>query len=266
LLNYLFVISVTMTEECTVACNIATLGGVLLQREVVDGKAPRGSGSHADVDDEIDHLVATTLSRLYPLDGIVSEEGGSKEGSSGRIWWVDPHDGTKNFLKGHRETSVSIGLVDNGQPVVGVVYLPNNSSVSNSRMFSTHALLDRSFQRPPPSHRIAIPVSRKHPFRSAMFASDSHFVCASIATRLALVAAGDADATLCTHPLHPWDFAAGHALLHCHGCVLLDETFADVTWTNAHPSHSSQRFVAARDRPLAEALMKEVLLAFPLQS
>ncbi len=74
-------------------------------------------------------LIVTGLRRKFPGDGIVGEENDTGDAitfdvpnPSGRNWVIDPIDGTNNFLAGLGIFAVCIGLLDAGQPVLGVVH------------------------------------------------------------------------------------------------------------------------------------------------
>jgi myo-inositol-1(or 4)-monophosphatase len=94
--------------------------------ERIEAKGPR------DVVTEVDHLcealVMEAARARYPGDAFYAEEigevaaaGGAK---SGRVWIVDPLDGTINYANGIPFFCISIALVADGRPVVGVVYDP----------------------------------------------------------------------------------------------------------------------------------------------
>ncbi|HWM06667.1 MAG TPA: histidinol-phosphatase [Actinophytocola sp.] len=88
---------------------------------VVDRKPDRSPVTDADtaVEDAMRELLAAERA----TDEILGEERGGKIGA-GRTWIVDPIDGTKNFLRGGPVWATLIALVDQGQPVVGVVSAP----------------------------------------------------------------------------------------------------------------------------------------------
>ena len=71
-------------------------------------------------------LVVERLAKAFPDDRIVAEEGTTVagEGSGGRVWYVDPLDGTTNFAHGLPFFSVSLGLTENRRPLLGVVEAP----------------------------------------------------------------------------------------------------------------------------------------------
>ena len=75
-------------------------------------------------DRAVEALIVSRLQAAFPEDGILGEEGGSVAGTSGRVWVIDPIDGTFNFVRGGKDWAVSIGLWQNGQPVAGIVHAP----------------------------------------------------------------------------------------------------------------------------------------------
>jgi myo-inositol-1(or 4)-monophosphatase len=89
--------------------------------------------AHAEAVTEADrasqrHIVAG-LRKLFPADGIVGEENDTGDDitfdcpdPAGRVWVIDPVDGTNNFVAGVPVFAVCIGLLEAGRPVLGVVY------------------------------------------------------------------------------------------------------------------------------------------------
>jgi histidinol phosphatase-like enzyme (inositol monophosphatase family) len=59
-----------------------------------------------------------------PMDGVIGEEEGVREGSSGRTWVLDPIDGTKSFIAGRPIFGTLIALMEGGWPVLGVIDQP----------------------------------------------------------------------------------------------------------------------------------------------
>ena len=59
-----------------------------------------------------------------PMDGIVGEEYGIREGSSGRQWVLDPIDGTRSFIAGRPIFGTLIALLEDGWPVLGIINQP----------------------------------------------------------------------------------------------------------------------------------------------
>lgn len=75
-------------------------------------------------DREVEEFLIARLLEAFPNDGIFGEEGGDIAGASGRIWVIDPIDGTFNFVRGGQNWAISIGLYENRRPVFGVIYAP----------------------------------------------------------------------------------------------------------------------------------------------
>ena len=97
--------------------------GLLLITEWQRPEGPRGSGDKADVDVEIESLLKPRLLQLLDCD-FWGEETGHRLTGARYCWVVDPNDGTADFLKGHKGSAISVGLLEDAQPVLGVVYAP----------------------------------------------------------------------------------------------------------------------------------------------
>ncbi len=88
----------------------------------VDRKPDRTPVTDADL--AVEDAVRTVLGAQRPQDAVLGEERGGPSAAAGRIWLLDPIDGTKNFLRGVPVWATLIALVEHGQPVVGVVSAP----------------------------------------------------------------------------------------------------------------------------------------------
>ncbi len=75
------------------------------------------------VDKKSEETVIRTIQRVFPSHGIKGEEGGSSKGD-GTTWIIDPLDGTSNYIHQFPMFSVSIGVVQDGRLIAGVVYDP----------------------------------------------------------------------------------------------------------------------------------------------
>jgi 3'(2'), 5'-bisphosphate nucleotidase len=78
-------------------------------------------------DKEASTLIVSALAEAFPDDAILSEEEPDAvdlRTKSSRVWMVDPIDGTAGFIKKDGDFAVQIGLVEDGEPVLGVVYMP----------------------------------------------------------------------------------------------------------------------------------------------
>jgi myo-inositol-1(or 4)-monophosphatase len=116
---------------------IATRAAAASAQFLVDGWAQRTvvstKSSQTDVVTQMDrgseNLLVETIMTARPDDAILGEEGGSREGTSGVRWVIDPLDGTVNYLYGFPVWAVSVAVLVDDVPVVGVVHAPSLDSV-----------------------------------------------------------------------------------------------------------------------------------------
>ena len=79
-----------------------------------------------EADRVANELIVKALQREFPEDGILAEESidTSRRLDRKRVWMIDPLDGTNGFIDGNGDFAVQIGLVEDGQAVLGIVYQP----------------------------------------------------------------------------------------------------------------------------------------------
>jgi myo-inositol-1(or 4)-monophosphatase len=78
-----------------------------------------------EADGRSEAAIVARLRSHFPQHAIVAEEGGKTGAANARYcWYVDPLDGTTNFAHGYPCFAVSMGLLEDGEPLVGVVYNP----------------------------------------------------------------------------------------------------------------------------------------------
>jgi ADP-ribosyl-[dinitrogen reductase] hydrolase len=247
--------------------------GRRLAAEFARPQGPRGAGGHADVDDEIEAELRERLLALLPARWR-GEESGVLGGPGGPYCWlVDPHDGTSAFLEGGQGSSVSIALLRDGVPVLGVVHAPRSPDRGADTIAWAEGLghLLRNGARIAPALRdkslsagdivFLSHGAAEWPVGSARAVAPARFVALpSIAYRLARAAAGDGVATVSLNGPCGWDYAAGHALIRGAGGVLLDEDGAEVVYTVDGESQARHCFGGAPQtvRELAERDWRKV--------
>jgi histidinol phosphatase-like enzyme (inositol monophosphatase family) len=85
----------------------------------------KGDGSPVTIADRrAERELRQLLHQAYPVDAVLGEEYGEEPGTSGRRWILDPVDGTQSFIHGVPLWGVLIGMEDQGEAVLGVVYMP----------------------------------------------------------------------------------------------------------------------------------------------
>jgi myo-inositol-1(or 4)-monophosphatase len=112
----------------SLAAELVREAGTLASEMLSQGLETRYKSSISDVVSAADHAgeeqISARLTESRPDDGLVGEEGARRVGN-GRTWYVDPVDGTYNFLSGIPYWCSAVGLVDDNGPLVGAVYYPS---------------------------------------------------------------------------------------------------------------------------------------------
>lgn len=114
-------------DLCNLALAAAQAAGDVIRAARRDG-APlhtqvKGAGDYVTAVDKAAEAAAVALLREAEpeIDVLAEERGGAV---TSRMWVIDPLDGTTNFLRGYPEVGVSVALVEDGVPTVGVVSAP----------------------------------------------------------------------------------------------------------------------------------------------
>jgi fructose-1,6-bisphosphatase/inositol monophosphatase family enzyme len=113
--------------ELAVATDIAKQAGtIMLQYFDTDQQRKiKHDGSLVTIaDTTINELALNRLGAAFPGDGMVGEEGSTKDTSQQRLWFCDPIDGTKAYVWGVPTAMFSLGLIVGNEPVLGVAYDP----------------------------------------------------------------------------------------------------------------------------------------------
>ena len=206
-------VSAALVQAMDLARSHAVRG---VEAEYKDGGSPV-----TVADREIDEL----LSRILPesSDGWLSEESLDSEVrlSRSRVWVVDPIDGTRSFVAGRTDYSVSIALLIDGHPVLGAVGAPaHDVQIIGGAGLGVQVKGTPEWDWSGDPERPRLLASRSEVKRGDW----DHLENAaeikpvgSIAYMLALVAAGCAEATWTKYPKHEWDVAAGAALVYAAG-------------------------------------------------
>jgi myo-inositol-1(or 4)-monophosphatase len=112
-----------------VGIRAAQVGGVVLQsfwgKQLTINEKSRPGDLVTEVDQLAEKEILTVITRHFPEHQILAEESGRiGESTSQYLWVIDPLDGTTNYAHGYPQVAVSVGLLINGIPSVGVVYNP----------------------------------------------------------------------------------------------------------------------------------------------
>lgn len=215
------------------AINVATraaraAGRIILRHANRLGSLAVIEKHHLDFVSEVDRLaeaeIIRELRRAYPAHAFVGEEGGAV-GKSRHVWMIDPLDGTHNYLRGFPHYSVSIALLEDGEPVHGVVYDPLHEELFIASKGDGAFLNDRRIRVTGREGLDGALLATGFPFRErerlgaqidmtrALLAKAEDIRrTGSAALDLAYTAAGRLDGYFETG-LKPWDMAAGCLLV-----------------------------------------------------
>ena len=232
--------------------------------EDIQAKGPR------DVVTEVDHLceglVMRAVQARYPNDAFYAEEIGevaaTGDGKSGRVWIVDPLDGTINYANGIPFFCISIALAAEGRPVVGVVYDPTRDETF------TGAIDGPSLRNGEPIQvadkelledlvvTLAVGgrgmVRKRH---AAMMAIRAHRSMGSAAMTLAYVACGRFDVYAQGAGLSAWDVAAAGLMAERAGATVT--TLDGKPWFDL--SYPAKRWSCLAASPRNHAAIMEML-------
>lgn len=220
-----------MNKFSTLAQEAARLAGAMIlqyyKRPV--GVEYKADGSPLTQADQAAHRAIIQHLRVSGVP-VISEEGVFFSDSVDRYWLVDPLDGTKDFLAQNDEFAVNIALVEEGRPVLGVVYAPALDILYYGEVCSgafrvsnheTRPLLPQSAYAAP---RIAVSRFHNHP-DVEIFASEN---CAEeqlpLGSALKYCALAEARADVFPRLVgsSEWDTAAGQAILEAAGGQVLE--------------------------------------------
>lgn len=174
-----------------------------------------------------DAFLREAFAKRFPKDGWLSEETADDRRRllCRRIWVVDPLDGTKEFVRGLPEFALSVALVEDGRPILAVVFNPSIGQLFYAQA-GTGAFRNGTLARVSARKKFANACLLSSRSEQVQFRSlEDHCRIrrlGSIAYKLALVASGEADITLSFRPKNEWDVCAGTLLIQESGGVITD--------------------------------------------
>ncbi len=191
----------------------------------------------------VNDLLQARLRNLVPEAGWISEESEQQEQTGTTDWVVDPIDGTRGFVAGRPDWTISVALVTDGRPLLAALYAPVTDEMflavrgggatwnGASMLASGGATLDGARLAGPKRYleRLAHlePTVRPQPRMN------------SLALRLARVAQGSLEAALSSGGSHDWDLAAADLLVHEAGGVMTDFLGRPLSYNQPHEVHGA---------------------------
>lgn len=187
-----------------------------------------------EADLEVDRYLYDELTKAFPNIPVVTEERAqshSLDVGTGMFFLVDPIDGTKEFINKRNEFTVNIALLENGNPIAGVVCAPALNECYLGEVGKGATLLNLQTNKSTPitvsktdNDALLVVASRSHLTPENQKFIDENKVaetkCAGSSLKFCLLAKGEADVYPRFGPTMEWDTAAGHAVLLAAGGVV----------------------------------------------
>jgi len=198
-----------------------------------------------EADIAVNDFLRQRLSALVPEAGWLSEE--TEDDFAGRsvatAWIVDPIDGTRAFLSGRADWTISVALVEDGRPRLAALY----AAVTAEMFFAARgkgAMLNGGAIRASDGENVvgasvAGPKRYLDRLNHLNAGIDARPKIHSLALRFARVAEGTLDAALASPGSHDWDLAAADLLVHEAGGLLTDTAGQRPTFNRAHIVHGA---------------------------
>jgi 3'(2'), 5'-bisphosphate nucleotidase len=236
----------------------------------VKSKADQSPLTEADLASH--RIICESLAQLTPQYPVLSEESAeisvAQRMTWPEYWLVDPLDGTKEFIKRNGEFTVNIALIENGTPILGVVYAPVldvcyyaargagafvQRGTSKAQSIKVKALVAGEV--------IKVVASRSHSDARTESLLKQLGNCETISMgsslKLCLVAEGAAHFYPRLGPTMEWDTAAAHAIVNEAGGTVCNNTADELTYNKAD-LHNSEFFVYAKSDTTFIQAMKEL--------
>lgn len=223
-------------------------------------------------DQRAEAVLVAALKKCAPDIPIVAEEQASAgeipDVGDGPFFLVDPLDGTKEFIRGGDSFTVNVALIENRNPVFGVVYAPASDRLFYGHGAGTAHVIDgfaaggerrpMAVRKADPNH-LTIVASRSH-LNAETEAYLAHYpeaetVSIGSSLKFCLVAAGEADLYPRLGPTMEWDTAAGHAVLLAAGGRVTSPDGSPFLYTK--PDFRNGFFMAVGDPALEPVLIAD---------
>jgi myo-inositol-1(or 4)-monophosphatase len=203
-----------------------------------------GHSPVSEADYAVDTYLRETLTAARPDYGWLSEETADSplRLNSRRTFVVDPIDGTRAFLDGRSMWCVSIAVVENGEPVAGVLECPARNELFSAQTGRGAFRNGAAIRVKDPGEMLdvagpnifvqATPADLRERMRTVSYIP-------SLAYRIAMVADGELDATFVKPNSHDWDLAAADLMLREAGGQVLDQRGRTLHYAGPNPRHGA---------------------------
>jgi len=214
-----------------------------------------------EADIAVNHMLKQRLLSARPEYGWLSEESedDARRLNTRRVWVVDPIDGTRAFLRGCEDWTISVAIVEGGKPVTAAVFHPTSAMLFtavadsgayvNEKPIATTPARDLLHCRMAANSGAFRSKNWQEPWPEMTITSYN-----SMALRLCHVAQGQEDATLTILPKSDWDLAAADLLVQEAGGKVTTLDGRPLIYNGIHPVHEN---IAAAGLTLHAKLMQQ---------
>jgi myo-inositol-1(or 4)-monophosphatase len=221
----------------------------------------------SEVDLAVDALLRERLLGIHRA-GWLSEETEDDPArlAEAEVWVVDPIDGTRAYLEGIADWTVSVALVEGGRPTIAALYAPVTDEMFLAIVGEGATLNGRPIAASPGDQvagaRFSGPKRRLDRLAEIVPGIEAMPRIASLALRLARVATGALDGTFTGPNSHDWDLAAADLLVHEAGGVLTTLTGQFLTYNRPEPVHGALVAAGRARHEMLLSLIRDRLAEF----
>lgn len=220
-----------------------------------------------EADYKSEQIIAAVIENEFPDHSIRSEEDVAHDGSSTYSWLLDPLDGTGNYVNGNPNYSISVALLDDDEPVMGVVYAPEFDdlfrAIKGGKTYLNGNVVGTTDRDDLAESMLLSGYDPDGDFLTHCYqATRGIRRFGSAALHLCYLASGSADAAW-EYDTYPWDVAAGIVIARAAGAKITDVTGAEYTFDAANDDDRKE--LLATNGPLHDALIEHVSSRAELQ-
>jgi myo-inositol-1(or 4)-monophosphatase len=257
-------------ERALLAATLREAGAIALQtfQKPVNSWLKEGSSPVCEADIAVDAFLRARLAAAWSGSGWLSEETAHDRSSRDvpLLWIVDPIDGTRSYLAGRPDWTISVALVQDGRPVLAGVFAPvtdemflagagagatrNGAPIAASR----GARLDGA--------KVAGPKSLVQALATAAARIEVAPRIGSLALRLVRVAQGELDVAFASGSSHDWDLAGADLLVHEAGGAMTSLVGRSLTYNQPDLVHGALVAAGADRHAALVALSRDWLAEF----
>ncbi len=223
-------------------------------KEILEIRVKENQTPVTDIDITSSNMIEGALVKLTPDIPIVSEEDQTSTKRSDFFWIIDPLDGTKNYLRGNNHFCINIALIQNNEPILGLIYSPifeifyyafknfgafRKVKKEQPTIIKTKTMLESEKVIVYTSSSIHEDVCKK---LKKQF-DNLEIITTSSALKFGYVASGQGSFYPRLGPTHEWDTASGQCIIEEAGGIVVDKSMKRLRYNKNSEYINSEFFV-----------------------